>query len=103
MIVIANQTTCTDVVMNYVALMCIAELNTVFYMFQDSVLKDELESQEVNFTLTPSKHKAVHERDAKTAFKYMFLWWALQFYEIFYFYIAPYSIFVFIYGKKEFE
>ena len=101
MIVIANQDTCSEVVMNYVALMCISELNTVFYMFQDSVLKDELESSEVNFTLKPSQHKAVHDKGLVSAFKYTILWWAIQFYEIFYFYIAPYSIFLFIYGKKD--
>jgi hypothetical protein len=94
----ALQNACHEVVMNYVALASISELDEIYYQTIRSPLKDELEER--NFSLDIKNTKSVK-------LTHGLHWWdrfllgivhVIQFfYEIVYFYMFPMFLFVFVF------
>lgn len=96
MVTITRQNTCEDVVMNYVALQCICEIKRVFYAVNDSPLKKEFEKndRQIFYQQGEMKYPTLY-RTLKTIVKKVFV----GYYELVYFYITPYLIFMIIYAS----
>lgn len=94
----ATFTNSLDIIMNYIALSCISELDEVYYRSLSSPLKDQME--DIDFQLPIKNTAKIPLRKGLICFdrfllSTLYIWQFL--YECLYFHVFPFYIYVFIF------
>jgi hypothetical protein len=90
----SNQTRISLVIVNFVALVAIARLDEAFFEFSQCNLKDRLKKQSFILPLDTEYDHITPKNQCCTNFLlHLVTWW----FDILYFYMFPYFIFLFVY------
>lgn len=102
MIIIAQQTEPQNVILNYVVLTCVCQIDTIYYNMVNSPLKDKLIQKDYQIPWQKIVYKSKNNpwrRKCLNALLHIIRF----FYDTVYFYMFPYCIFLFIWYYQEIE